>query len=74
MGVYDSVLVKCQKCNEELEFQSKSGECSLRVYDLENCPNDVLQDVNRHSPMRCYCGVVYKVDIATRKPIELNDF
>lgn len=74
MGVYDSVMVKCPKCNEENEFQSKSGECSLRVYNLEDCPDDVLCNVNRHSPMRCVCGVAYRVDIATRSPIVLNDF
>ena len=68
MGVYDSVLVKCPKCNEENEFQSKSGECSLRVYDLENCPDDVLHNVNRHSPLQCDCGQRYEVDISTRKP------
>ena len=57
MGLYDSVMVKCPKCGEEKnEFQSKSGECLLDVYTLENCPNDVMVNVNRHSPCKCNCG------------------
>jgi len=69
MGMFDSVWVKCPKCNEENEFQSKSGDCLLSDYSLENCPNDVLQDVNRHSPYECECGCKYSVDIKNRKVI-----
>ena len=29
MGMFDSLFVKCPKCNKELEFQSKSGPCCL---------------------------------------------
>jgi hypothetical protein len=73
MGMYDSVMVKCQKCGEEHEFQSKSGECLLDVYTLENCPDDVMANVNRHSPYKCDCGTLFQVDIATRKPCTIHD-
>ena len=69
MGMYDSVWVKCPKCDTENEFQSKSGDCSLEHYTLENCPEDVLANVNRHSPCNCECGAIYSVDISIRKPI-----
>lgn len=72
MGMFDSVWVKCPKCNEENEFQSKSGECDLSNYTLENCPDDVLSNVNRHSPVECDCGCKYEVDINTRKTIITN--
>lgn len=61
MGMFDTVLVKCPNCNTINEFQSKSGECLLAVYNLENCPEDVLRDINRHSPIECNCGTKYKV-------------
>lgn len=68
MGCYDVVLVECPNCGELHEFQSKSGECLLYNYDLEDCPDDVLQDVNRHAPYECDCGAAIEVDINTRKP------
>lgn len=69
MGMFDSVWVKCPKCNEENEFQSKSGESLLSNYTLEDCPDDILQDVNRHSPCECDCGCKYSIDIKNRKVI-----
>ena len=69
MGMFDSVMVKCPNCGQENEFQSKSGECFLEVYTLENCPDDVMANVNRHSPCECDCGTKYEVDIENRKAI-----
>lgn len=66
MGMYDSVIVKCPNCDNEHEFQSKSGNCLLNVYTLENCPDDVMANVNRHSPYKCDCGTVFHVDVSTR--------
>jgi len=71
MGMYDSVMVKCPKCVEEHEFQTKSGECLLDVYTLDNCPDDVMVDVNRHSPYKCDCGEVFQVAIPTRKAVSV---
>ena len=74
MGMYDSVMVKCPECSKENEFQSKSGECLLHVYTLENCPDDVLGNVNRHSPQKCcYCGFNYEVDKENRKAVIASD-
>lgn len=69
MGMYDSVIVKCPKCGVEHEFQSKNGDCFLNVFMLENCPEDVLTDVNRHSPYICNCGASIEVDIINRKAV-----
>ena len=69
MGMYDSVIVECPKCGEQHYFQSKSGECMLDVYTLDDCPDDVMADVNRHSPYKCYCGSFIQVDIATRRAV-----
>lgn len=71
MGVYDSVWVNCPKCGTENEFQTKSGDCLLENYNLENCPDDVLADVNRHSPCKCECGTLYEVNIKERKAVEV---
>lgn len=72
MGMFDSVWVKCPNCGDENEFQSKSGECVLANYDLDNCPADVLENVNRHAPLKCECGVMYQVDIKEKKAVLVN--
>ena len=64
MGMFDSVYIPCPKCGEESEFQSKGGDCFLHNYSLEDCPQDVLSDVNRHSPVKCEkCGTFYEVSL-----------
>lgn len=64
MGMYDTVIVPCPKCGEESEFQSKGGDCILAEYTLQNCPQDVLSDVNRHSPNTCdRCGTQFMVGL-----------
>ena len=71
--MFDSVWVKCPLCKAENEFQSKSGDCLCESYELENCPENVLVNVNRHSPCECdECGAFYEVDIKNRKAILSN--
>lgn len=72
MGLYDSVIVNCPQCGKEKEFQSKSGDCLLEVYTLEDCPRDVIENINRHSPYKCDCGILFQVDISTRKAIVVD--
>ena len=64
MGMFDSVLVPCPECGRKQEFQSKGGDCILAVYELEQCPPDVLSDVNRHAPYECEdCGTIFAVQV-----------
>ena len=63
MGMFDSVFVPCPKCGREEEFQTKSGDCILGRYTLENAPKDVMWDINRHAPYTCSkCGTKFMVD------------
>jgi predicted nucleic acid-binding Zn ribbon protein len=73
MGMFDSVMVPCPECGTKSEFQSKSGDCLLSVYELDNCPPDVMQNVNRHSPNTCEkCGTVYAVKVTvTGTPVKV---
>ena len=62
MGMFDTVLVPCPRCGERSKFQSKGGDCILAEYQLEQCPLDVLSDVNRHAPNVCNrCGTCFEV-------------
>lgn len=70
MGCFDYVIVKCPKCGTEEYFQSKGGLCACLEYKLATCPDDVLEDVNRHSPYECVkCGTHFLVDTDTRTVI-----
>jgi hypothetical protein len=53
MGMYDSVYTPCPKCGLQTELQSKSGECKLAVYTLDNAPYEVMRGINRHTPEFC---------------------
>lgn len=72
MGMYDTVMVPCPTCGTKHEFQSKSGECLLDIVELDECPDDILANVNRHSPYRCECGAVFEVDIKTKKSVLIS--
>ena len=69
MGMFDTVLVPCPNCGEKAEFQSKSGECLLEVFELKDCPDDILANVNRHAPVTCDCGTAFEVDLEKRESI-----
>lgn len=62
MGMYDTVNVPCPKCGTKQGFQSKSGPCLLEEYELNDAPEDVLENVNRHAPATCEtCGTKFMV-------------
>jgi hypothetical protein len=70
MGVYDIVKVPCPACETIEFFQTKSGPCELTEYDLKDCPEDVLQDVNRHSPYECIrCNTSFYVNVLDKKSL-----
>ena len=74
MGCFDNVLVRCPTCGTPSEFQSKGGDCLLRVYRLENCPDDVLSDVNRHAPNQCeQCNTSFRVEFKGDTPTAMAE-
>jgi predicted RNA-binding Zn-ribbon protein involved in translation (DUF1610 family) len=63
MGVYDIVKVPCPVCGTVEYAQSKSGDCLMELYTLDNVPANVIWDVNRHSPFKCpNCGALFEVN------------
>lgn len=60
MGMFDTVLVPCPKCGEEMEFQSKSGPCQLEEYKLGAVPAEILAGASIHTET-CSCGARVKL-------------
>jgi hypothetical protein len=54
MGMFDSLYVQCE-CGKDIEFQSKSGDCSLNAYNLCNCPPSIAGDLINQTES-CECG------------------
>lgn len=75
MGCYESVLIHCPKCKAKQYAQSKSGPCEYGYYSsIEETPEDVLQDINRHAPFHCNdCGAIFEVDLEKKKTVECED-
>lgn len=45
MGMFDRVMAECPNCGEAIEFQSKSGPCSLADYSVNDAPDEVMEGV-----------------------------
>ncbi len=72
MGMFDSVYVRCPKCGQNVEFQSKGGECILAAYtDLNNIPVDVASDLN--TAESCDCGNTVSIVVPSTVSIRLVD-
>lgn len=71
MGMFDSVYVKCPKCGQDVEFQSKGGDCILAEFtDLNNIPVDVASDLNESE--FCDCGHVVCISVPNTVAIRIK--
>ncbi len=69
--MFDTVHFKCKKCGEDVEVQSKAGECLLLDYNSDNIPNNIAEDIDGEYH-KCQCGEVFKIDIDTVKSFKAN--
>lgn len=61
MGMFDSVYVDCPKCGTDIEFQSKAGDCILGTYNLNNAPQEILEDIEGDVEECHKCGETVKI-------------
>ena len=66
MGMYDTVVLYCPKCSEEVDFQSKAGDCELNRYTVDFVPVEIAKAINGNT-RKCKCG--YEVTIKTKYDI-----
>jgi hypothetical protein len=45
MGMFDSIIFKCPNCGQDIEDQSKAGECLLYQYDQSAVPLKIAGDI-----------------------------
>jgi hypothetical protein len=61
--MFDSFIVPCLFCNEDIEAQTKTGPCLLDVYrfDDPDLPFWVIQDFNGVEPRCRECGRAFRI-------------
>lgn len=64
MGMYDYVRVKCPKCDNSIEFQSKAGPCNLTGYSVHCVPVAVAWSLNGQSQVCDICGYESVIEVA----------
>jgi hypothetical protein len=68
MGMFDSVIVCCPKCGENLEFQSKAGPCCLRTYTINEVPTEIAADIDGDSEYCSICEDYFIIELETEVP------
>lgn len=67
MGYFDTIVIECPDCGNEIECQSKSGDCTLKRMSLSKAcakGDEALFDINRHAPHVCdKCGKKWAVKV-----------
>lgn len=59
MGMFDSVYVECPHCFGRNEHQSKSGECQLNEYTLDDAPAILIEDIANEQNYCEHCSKTY---------------
>jgi len=62
MGMFDSVFVKCPNCSQEVEFQSKAGECILAHYRPNTVPIEIAYALHGETAV-CRCGQAVRLEL-----------
>ena len=63
MGMFDRVWIKCPECKEDIEFQSKGGECCLADYDITNIPPAIAGDIDGDVSLCHSCGYAARINV-----------
>ena len=61
MGMFNLIHVKCPKCKSIVEFQTKSGSCIMRTFDIENVPRGELEGIFGDVEICTRCGTTVTV-------------
>lgn len=70
--MYDSLYVDCPKCGRELEFQSKSGPCYLKICNKNNLTPEIAMDMDGNI-VRCeFCNKRIRLDCKIPRKVKIK--
>ena len=61
MGMFDSLIVQCPGCGKDVEFQSKAGDCLLKVYNLSSVPLAIAHDLDGEEDVCLNCHTKFTI-------------
>lgn len=70
--MFDSLYIKCPKCNNELEFQSKSGACAMFNYKKSNLPPEVAIGIDKDIIECEFCRNNFRLECNIPKKIKVK--
>jgi len=59
MGCFNTLIVKCPNCGDELEFQTKSGTCTGEAFDKYAPITEIVGAVGKTE--KCECGATVEI-------------
>ena len=74
MGMFDSIYVPCPHCGKRMEFQTKAGDCQLKVLTLEQATPAMLLDIRDQPEWHRACGNWVVLHDPDWKPPQLRAF
>lgn len=67
MGMFDTVIFRCPKCNGATIFeQSKAGECLLIDYNSNEVPTEIALDILGNKVWCEKCNETFEIVSATK--------
>lgn len=45
MGMFDTVVFRCPRCDQPIEEQTKAGECCLHHHPSDNVPPEIAKSL-----------------------------
>jgi hypothetical protein len=72
MSLFDRVWIRCPFCDNELEFQSHSGDCKLDDYTLYDAPQEVLADLIGEEIICDNCGKESKLVVVQKLILDIG--
>jgi hypothetical protein len=68
MGVFDTILFACPVCGNQIEKQSKAGDCRLNDYDQCVVPVEISKALENTEVDCSNCGNTFVVKYAFEVP------
>jgi len=70
MGLFNYIYADCPECGEAVEFQSKSGSCTLASYHITNMPVEDFAGIVGDFSHCGNCGYIVEIKDNQVKPFD----
>ncbi len=72
MGMFDRVRAVCPNCSENVEFQSKAGDCTLETFDVWAVPMAIAAALNGQHTTCQACGASVTIRSMAVEHVEMR--